>query len=112
MELSLKSLVLVVSLAATVAANSTFVQPPNHGPGNNYQDNPVYKEGQKVDLQWQSDLDIMDLIIFQVYPSAGKGNEFFYKVKRKSACCHFAHIMETLYLPRFHSHLLTLRLII
>lgn len=69
--------VVLGALAAGVRATSSFVQPPAAGPEGNYRDNPIYHPGEKIDMQWTSDLDLMDLLLWQEYPPAGDGN-FFY----------------------------------
>ncbi|KID94097.1 hypothetical protein MAJ_09936, partial [Metarhizium majus ARSEF 297] len=69
------------ALAANAVCKTNFTQPPANGPNANYQDNPVYQQGQKIDVQWKSDLDTMDLFVFQQYPAAGKGVQFLKKLR-------------------------------
>jgi hypothetical protein len=76
---------LVNALVVSVVGLSNFTQPPPAGPNANYQDNPVYQQGQKIDVQWRSNLDSMDLILFQQYPAAGKGVQYLRKLRRKSS---------------------------
>ncbi|KAH6985821.1 hypothetical protein BKA56DRAFT_579176 [Ilyonectria sp. MPI-CAGE-AT-0026] len=75
------SLVLLgLSLAAfipTVRSESSFSQPPGPGPAGNYRDNPTYEVGEKIDIQWSSDLETMDLLLWQEYPGAGDSSSFF-----------------------------------
>ena len=47
--------------ATTVKADSKFSRPPGAGPSGDYRDNPTYKVGEKLDVQWDSDLDRMAL---------------------------------------------------
>ncbi|KAH6889648.1 hypothetical protein B0T10DRAFT_38069 [Thelonectria olida] len=58
-------------------AETSFSQPPSSGPANNFQDNPTYKVGEKIDLQWSSNLTSMDLVLWQQYP-AKSANDFYY----------------------------------
>ncbi|KAH0594017.1 hypothetical protein MHUMG1_08340 [Metarhizium humberi] len=74
------------ALAANAVCKTNFTQPPANGPNANYQDNPVYQQGQKIDVQWKSDLDTMDLFVFQQYPAAGKGVQFLKKLRGRSRC--------------------------
>ncbi|EFY87362.1 hypothetical protein J3458_015491 [Metarhizium acridum] len=66
---------------AGVVGKTNFTQPPANGPNANYQDNPVYQPGQKIDVQWKSDLETMDLFVFQQYPAAGKGVQYLKKLQ-------------------------------
>lgn len=61
--------VLLSAWAAQVESASQFSQPPGAGPPNNYRDNPTYEIGERVDLQWQSDLEFMDLFLWLQWPS-------------------------------------------
>lgn len=60
--------------------DTSFLQPPAEGPPGNYRDNPSYDVGERIDVQWTSDLDFMDLILWQDYPDAGNGQNFFIKL--------------------------------
>lgn len=76
------SLICLCAFVVGVLGKSRFTQPPANGPDGNYQDNPVYALGKQVDVQWQSDLDTMDLILFEQYPAAGKGVQYLKKLRR------------------------------
>ncbi|KID84786.1 hypothetical protein MGU_07936 [Metarhizium guizhouense ARSEF 977] len=94
------------ALAANAVCKTNFTQPPANGPNANYQDNPVYQQGQKIDVQWKSDLDTMDLFVFQQYPAAGKGVQFLKKLRGTSRC-HKAALStrpssRTNHIPRWH----------
>lgn len=82
MELTTLAIFLSV-FVANVVGLTNFTQPPASGPDANYQDNPVYQEGQKIDVQWRTNLDTFDLLLFQQYPSPGKGVQYLKKLRRK-----------------------------
>ncbi|KAF7543279.1 hypothetical protein G7Z17_g10872 [Cylindrodendrum hubeiense] len=76
-----------LSLAAfipTVLSTSAFSQPPGPGPAGNYRDNPVYEVGEKIDMQWSSDLETMDLLLWQEYPNAGNGQNYYWRLLENS----------------------------
>ena len=81
MYLSTTILAIAGALAATVKADSKFSRPPGAGPPGDYRDNPSYDVGEKLDVQWDSDLERMDLRLWQDYPAAGGGNSFYYRLK-------------------------------
>lgn len=68
----------LAALPAIVLGEDRFVQPGGSGPAGNYQDNPTYQLGEKIDVQWESSIEYMDLILWQDYPRAN-GNSFFFK---------------------------------
>jgi hypothetical protein len=77
----------ILALSITPARGDTsFLQPPAAGPFRNYRDNPIYDVGERIDVQWNSDLDFMDLILWQDYPGAGDGMSFFLKLAGKTLC--------------------------
>jgi hypothetical protein len=63
-----------------VRSTSSFSQPPGSGPAGNYRDNPEYDVGEKIDVQWTSDLERMDLWLWQEYPAAAEGSYYYYKL--------------------------------
>ncbi|KAF7554776.1 hypothetical protein G7Z17_g2656 [Cylindrodendrum hubeiense] len=65
--------VLLATLITSIRCESSFVLPPNAGPANNYQDNPSYNVGKTINVEWNSDLPSMDIIIWQQYPAPKKG---------------------------------------
>ncbi|KAH7125944.1 hypothetical protein EDB81DRAFT_810201 [Dactylonectria macrodidyma] len=66
--------ILLGALVAGVRSEASFVMPPPGGPAYNYQDNPEYKVGKTINVEWTSDLSSMDLVIWQQYPAAiGQG---------------------------------------
>ncbi|KAH7136880.1 hypothetical protein B0J13DRAFT_81994 [Dactylonectria estremocensis] len=67
--------VLLGALVAGVRSDASFVLPPSGGPAYNYQDNPTYKVGKTISVEWTSDLSSMDIVIWQQYP-AGIGSGF------------------------------------
>lgn len=42
--------------AQEVHSQVTFIQPPPAGPSHNYQDNPIYKYGTSITVQWTGDI--------------------------------------------------------
>ncbi|KAK2595656.1 hypothetical protein QQS21_006629 [Conoideocrella luteorostrata] len=68
MHLQFAFAVLIAALSTAVTCQSQFILPPPPGPPGNYQDNPTHKEGQKLEVQWTSNLSYMNLILWQEYP--------------------------------------------
>jgi hypothetical protein len=75
--LAMISLLLAALAVAAVQATSTFQLPGGPGPAGNYRDNPVYDVGENIDIQWTSDLDYMDLYMWQDYPTPGDGTAYY-----------------------------------
>ncbi|KAK5989463.1 hypothetical protein PT974_10984 [Cladobotryum mycophilum] len=80
----LLSFVALFTAIAGVYSESSFSQPPAAGPNSIYRDNPRYKVGQEIDLQWTSDLEYMDLLLWQQYPSAQQGQVGYTSLLSKS----------------------------
>ncbi|KAF0320485.1 hypothetical protein GQ607_012241 [Colletotrichum asianum] len=47
---------------------SAFLRPPGPGAAGDYTHNPVYSLGQEVELSWQKEYDVIDLILTQSSP--------------------------------------------
>lgn len=76
--------VVLGAFSKAVGATSSFSQPPAAGPANNYRDNPTYEVGENIDIQWTSDLDNMDLTLWQQYPMASDTDSFYVDLFSKS----------------------------
>lgn len=72
---------LVALSVPAVRGDSQWVQPPNAGPNLNFRNNPTYEVGESMDVQWDSDIEFMDVILWQDYPGAGDGMNFFIKLR-------------------------------
>ncbi|KZZ91755.1 hypothetical protein AAL_06509 [Moelleriella libera RCEF 2490] len=55
-----------------VRAKTIFSQPPASGPNKNFDANPVYRNGDSIDVHWSTDLDAVDLVLRQVYPNVSE----------------------------------------
>ena len=55
---------------AVVSAQGTFIQPPPPGPTGDFSNDASYKLGLNITIEWESDLQNMDLLVFQQYPSS------------------------------------------
>lgn len=69
---------IVGSFITGVRSTSQFSLPPASGPVGNYRDNPSYEVGDHLDVQWTSDLDSMDLTLWQEYPMANEDDGTFW----------------------------------
>ncbi|KFA79257.1 hypothetical protein S40288_09692 [Stachybotrys chartarum IBT 40288] len=61
--------VLLAFLAASAHAETVFISPPNSEIGENARNNPVYAEGEEIDVSWSTDLDDLILMVRQWYPA-------------------------------------------
>ncbi|GKT66409.1 hypothetical protein ColTof4_03901 [Colletotrichum tofieldiae] len=62
----LGTLVTYLLLAARCArAENRFRRPPGPGPAGDFRDNPSYALGSQLDLQWETDFESIDLLIWQ-----------------------------------------------
>ncbi|KAK2595352.1 hypothetical protein QQS21_006952 [Conoideocrella luteorostrata] len=75
------SIVVLCAFIANAVAKTSFIQPPSSGPDGNYQDNPHYRAWQDINIQWESDLASMSVMIFQQYPPGDNGTLFYNQVK-------------------------------
>ncbi|OHE90553.1 hypothetical protein CORC01_14151 [Colletotrichum orchidophilum] len=55
---------------ACARSENRFRRPPGPGPAGDFRDNPVYTLGDNIDLQWETDLKNIDLILWQQQPPA------------------------------------------
>ncbi|KAK1985711.1 hypothetical protein LZ30DRAFT_778833 [Colletotrichum cereale] len=57
-------LLLLLAARGTLAENR-FRRPPGPGPTGDFRDNPVYALGSQLDLQWETDFESVDLLVWQ-----------------------------------------------
>jgi hypothetical protein len=74
--------VLLAFLAASVHAETVFISPPNSEIGENARNNPVYAEGEEVDVSWSTDLDDLILMVRQWYPATNNAPVPVYRSSR------------------------------
>ncbi|KAK7408870.1 hypothetical protein QQX98_008931 [Neonectria punicea] len=72
--------VALVAFVAGVRADSSFVTPPNGGPAGNYQDNPSYDLGETINVEWQTNLSSIDIVIWQQYPTSPASSNMVYLI--------------------------------
>ena len=65
---SLAQLSLWLATFAGVSATGSFIQPPQPGPTGDFSNDPTYKIGSIMSVEWESNLNSMDLRLFQQYP--------------------------------------------
>ena len=65
---SLAQLSLWLATFAGVSATGSFIQPPQPGPTGDFSNDPTYKIGSIMSVEWESNLTSMDLRLFQQYP--------------------------------------------
>ncbi|CAM1509572.1 Fc.00g033110.m01.CDS01 [Cosmosporella sp. VM-42] len=71
---------LFTAFISSVRCTSTFSVPGGPGPAGDYSDNPVYKVGDQKVFQWDSDLENMDLLIWQEYPTATETESYYVRI--------------------------------
>ncbi|KAF4450291.1 Crumbs protein like protein 3 [Fusarium austroafricanum] len=74
---------LLGSFAAQVAADSSFKTPGGSG-STNFKNNPKYDVGESMNVEWETDLDKTNLLLWQDYPAAGGGTQFFVGLKENT----------------------------
>jgi hypothetical protein len=77
----LPTLVLVFATCLiSVRSESVFVQPPPSGQTGDFEDNQEYEVGDVIDVQWESDLELMDVWLWQDYPPLDNGLFRYFQV--------------------------------
>jgi hypothetical protein len=56
------------------------VQPPPSGQTGDFEDNQEYEVGDVIDVQWESDLELMDVWLWQDYPPLDNGLFRYFQV--------------------------------
>lgn len=71
---------LLGSFATRAAADSTFITPGGSGTSG-WKNNPSYDVDESINVEWETDLDKTNLLLWQDYPAAGGGTQFFMSLK-------------------------------
>lgn len=71
MQVTAPLLLLLLGFLFPICARSEnrFRRPPGPGPAGDFRDNPVYRLGDRIDLQWDTDLDAVDVLVRQKQPN-------------------------------------------
>jgi hypothetical protein len=80
--------IFVTTLAIGVRSASSFQQPPGPGPFENFRDNPVYDVGESIEFEWTTDLEEVDLIMWQAFPGTSGQMQF---ACMNCSICYFTH---------------------
>ncbi|EKJ79459.1 hypothetical protein FPSE_00390 [Fusarium pseudograminearum CS3096] len=81
--------VLLSSLATRAAAAATSFITPGGSGTSGWKNNPSYDVDESMNVEWQTDLDETNLLLWQDYPSAGGGTQFFMSLKENSTSTSF-----------------------
>jgi hypothetical protein len=79
---------LVSSLATRAAAATSFITPGGSGTSG-WKNNPSYDVDESMNVEWETDLDETNLLLWQDYPAAGGGTQFFMSLKENSTSTSF-----------------------
>ncbi|KAF4502935.1 Crumbs like 3 [Fusarium agapanthi] len=80
--------VLLGSFAARVAADTSFITPGGSG-SSGWKNNPTYDVDDSMNVEWNTDLEETNLLLWQDYPSAGGGTQFFVQLKENTTSTSF-----------------------
>ena len=72
--------VLLSTFATRAAADTSFITPGGSGTSG-WKNNPSYDVDESMNVEWQTDLEMTNLLLWQDYPSAGGGTQFFMGLK-------------------------------
>ncbi|RSL72039.1 hypothetical protein CEP53_001255 [Fusarium sp. AF-6] len=75
--------VLLSSFAAKVLGDSQFVTPGSAG-SDSWRNNPGFDVGESMNVEWETDLDETNLLLWQDYPPAGGGTQFFFQYRENT----------------------------
>ncbi|KAF4341285.1 Crumbs like 3 [Fusarium beomiforme] len=75
--------VLLASFAAKVAADTNFITPGGSG-SSGWKNNPTYDVDESMNVEWETDLEETNLLLWQDYPPAGGGTQFFLQLKENT----------------------------
>ncbi|KAF4988087.1 hypothetical protein FDECE_15189 [Fusarium decemcellulare] len=75
--------ILLAGFAARVTADSSFITPGGSG-SSSWSNNPTYDDGESMNVEWTTDVEETKLILWQDYPPAGGGTQFFVQLKDNS----------------------------
>ncbi|KAJ4260448.1 hypothetical protein NW762_007188 [Fusarium torreyae] len=88
MRATLPLTVLLGSFAAKAAADSAFITPGGSGT-TDWKNNPSYDVDESMNVEWETDLDMTNLILWQDYPAAGGGTQYFMQFKENTTSTSF-----------------------
>lgn len=71
----------LVAFPAYVLGDSKFTQPGIAGATGDFSHNPTYDVGDRMEIEWESDLEYMDIILYQAYPKLSNGNSYVKNIK-------------------------------
>ncbi|KAF4972314.1 hypothetical protein FSARC_1093 [Fusarium sarcochroum] len=80
--------VLLGSFATQVAADSSFVTPGGSGT-TGWKNNPSYDVDESMNVEWNTDLDETNLLLWQDYPAAGGGTQYFLQLRENTTSTSF-----------------------
>ncbi|KAH7193325.1 uncharacterized protein B0J16DRAFT_75917 [Fusarium flagelliforme] len=80
--------VLLSSFATRAAADTSFITPGGSGTSG-WKNNPSYDVDESMNVEWQTDLEMTNLLLWQDYPSAGGGTQFFIGLKENTTSTSF-----------------------
>lgn len=72
--------VLLGSFIARAAADTSFITPGGSG-STGWKNNPSYEVDESMNVEWTTDLEETNLLLWQDYPSAGGGTQFFLQLR-------------------------------
>lgn len=65
----------LLGLSGLAISANTFNRPPSGGIKGDFRDNPTYKEGERVEFLWDTDLAYVDVVIWQRFPLPSSAND-------------------------------------
>ncbi|KAF5678376.1 Crumbs like 3 [Fusarium heterosporum] len=80
--------VLLGSFVARAAADTSFVTPGGSG-STGWKNNPSYEVDESMNVEWNTDLDETNLLLWQDYPDAGGGTQFFLQLRENTTSTSF-----------------------
>ncbi|KAM0430894.1 hypothetical protein ACHAPT_005527 [Fusarium lateritium] len=80
--------ILLSSFAARVLGDTKFVTPGAAG-SDSWRNNPGFDVGESMNVEWETDLEETNLLLWQDYPSAGGGTQFFLPLKENTTSTSF-----------------------
>ncbi|KIL95999.1 hypothetical protein FAVG1_00738 [Fusarium avenaceum] len=80
--------VLLGSFIARAAADTSFVTPGGSG-STGWKNNPSYEVDESMNVEWTTDLEETNLLLWQDYPAAGGGTQFFLQLRENTTSTSF-----------------------
>ncbi|KAI8667128.1 hypothetical protein LRP88_01119 [Fusarium phalaenopsidis] len=75
--------IILSSFAAKVLGDTQFVTPGSAG-SDSWRNNPGFDVGESMNVEWETDLDETNLLLWQDYPPAGGGTQFFFQYRENT----------------------------